>query len=204
MGIGSIEGMDFDGTQLVAIDDATPSRQWLLDYVGGSPPTPLSTASTGNGTARSIAIHGPSVAYTANETPASEIWLMDPYTGGTSHVFSPTLLDRMLAIDRASDGDYYGLVWTGAIYRLDMVAQTATLVFHNTFEDWTGVAAIPGVSQGACCLDPETCLVLPQTDCDSQGGTYMGDGTDCDPYPCQQVPARTTTWGRIKRDSARP
>ncbi len=34
---------------------------------------------------------------------------------------------------------------------------------------------------GACCFaDPPICIVTTLADCDNQGGTYMGDGTNCD------------------------
>ncbi|UCC29190.1 MAG: hypothetical protein JSU86_13420 [Phycisphaerales bacterium] len=39
---------------------------------------------------------------------------------------------------------------------------------------------------GACCLkDPNRCEVLCARKCDEQAGTYRGDGTMCDPDPCQ-------------------
>lgn len=40
---------------------------------------------------------------------------------------------------------------------------------------------------GACCLTSGSCIEVGQsTDCTAQGGTYLGDGTDCDPNPCAQ------------------
>ena len=51
---------------------------------------------------------------------------------------------------------------------------------------------------GACCFESAACVLLPQAACEQQGGVYIGDGTDCDPDPCQGVPAETTNWGRIK------
>ncbi|MCH7849446.1 MAG: hypothetical protein IIB53_13910 [Planctomycetes bacterium] len=37
---------------------------------------------------------------------------------------------------------------------------------------------------GACCFDDRSCTVEVQDDCDSLGGTYQGDGTDCTANPC--------------------
>ncbi len=39
---------------------------------------------------------------------------------------------------------------------------------------------------GACCFKDGTCQILTQTNCASQGGTYLGDNTSCDPNPCPQ------------------
>jgi len=49
------------------------------------------------------------------------------------------------------------------------------------------VAQIPGeadANTGACCFSTGGCLVLTQTMCISNGGTYQGDGTRCWPNPC--------------------
>ena len=39
---------------------------------------------------------------------------------------------------------------------------------------------------GACC-DGETCYEITQDECTSYGYTYQGDGTTCDPNPCETV-----------------
>jgi hypothetical protein len=51
---------------------------------------------------------------------------------------------------------------------------------------------------GACCFVDGSCLVLGQAACGDQSGNYMGNGTTCDPNPCEPVPIQSTTWGRIK------
>ena len=41
---------------------------------------------------------------------------------------------------------------------------------------------------GACCLDGDDCMELPQTECETEyEGSYQGDGTTCDPDPCVAV-----------------
>ncbi len=50
-----------------------------------------------------------------------------------------------------------------------------------------GKAVCPGAGEatGACCNDfGSTCTVLTQADCTTQGGTFMGADTVCDPSPC--------------------
>jgi hypothetical protein len=38
---------------------------------------------------------------------------------------------------------------------------------------------------GGCCIPPcNECLLLTETDCDAQGGDWMGEGSTCDPLPC--------------------
>ncbi len=55
-----------------------------------------------------------------------------------------------------------------------------------------------GPIDGACCLPNGSCVVLEQSACDLQQGTYQGDGTLCDPNPCEPTRIESTTWGRVK------
>ncbi len=43
-----------------------------------------------------------------------------------------------------------------------------------------GGAAGPPTNTGACCLDDGSCSVTTQSICEGGGGTYQGDGTNCD------------------------
>ncbi len=51
---------------------------------------------------------------------------------------------------------------------------------------------------GACCFADGSCVVLEQQMCEEPGGSYQGDGSTCEPNPCQPTPIESTTWGRIK------
>jgi hypothetical protein len=51
---------------------------------------------------------------------------------------------------------------------------------------------------GACCFGDGTCEFISQDACAATHGTYQGDGTTCDPNPCEPTPVQSTTWGRIK------
>lgn len=51
--------------------------------------------------------------------------------------------------------------------------------------------------QGACCLASGACVVVTRTECDTQGGNYLGDNTSCSPYPC---PAQQVTLCQIAAD----
>ncbi len=42
------------------------------------------------------------------------------------------------------------------------------------------------VPTGACCFHSGTCTVLSAGDCAAQQGTWLGEGTLCDPNPCAQ------------------
>lgn len=44
----------------------------------------------------------------------------------------------------------------------------------------------PPAGTGACCLGGGVCEVLTSTQCTTQGGTYQGNGTSCNPNPCAQ------------------
>jgi hypothetical protein len=44
-----------------------------------------------------------------------------------------------------------------------------------------------------------TCEMLTAAACAEQNGTYMGEGSTCEPVnPCFGFPTESTTWGRIK------
>lgn len=47
---------------------------------------------------------------------------------------------------------------------------------------------------GACCDEVGNCTITTAADCT---GTYLGDGTVCDPNPCPTA-VQPTTWGQIK------
>lgn len=51
---------------------------------------------------------------------------------------------------------------------------------------------------GACCFEDGTCLVLEESVCGDQNGDYHGNGTSCDPNPCELTPVEPSTWGRVK------
>ncbi len=52
-------------------------------------------------------------------------------------------------------------------------------------EDQPGLGPqIPPTVNGACCIDGE-CHITNQASCINAGGDYQGDGTDCDPNPCE-------------------
>ncbi|MHC5003383.1 MAG: multicopper oxidase domain-containing protein, partial [Planctomycetota bacterium] len=48
------------------------------------------------------------------------------------------------------------------------------------------VTFTPPAENGACCFDDGTCSPLLAAACDDAGGSYQGDGTDCDPNECPQ------------------
>ena len=66
-------------------------------------------------------------------------------------------------------------------------------VYHDAID--LGMTRYPGYwvygeprsacrAPGACCDLFNSCTVTTQSECEAQGGTYIGDGTSCDPNPC--------------------
>jgi LPXTG-motif cell wall-anchored protein len=56
----------------------------------------------------------------------------------------------------------------------------------------------PGGCVGACCHPDGTCSDnITQAECEDQGGTYMGDGTDCAQVDCVAAIPTLTEWGLI-------
>jgi hypothetical protein len=62
-----------------------------------------------------------------------------------------------------------------------------------------GFNECPQPEQGACCFPNGDCRILTPGACGSEGGSYRGADSVCDPNPCPQpVPVRTVTWGAVK------
>jgi hypothetical protein len=51
------------------------------------------------------------------------------------------------------------------------------------------------VAEGACCLQTGECVITTEADCQ---GEYMGDGTTCEPNPCEATAVHPTSWGALK------
>ncbi|MEZ4649623.1 MAG: hypothetical protein R3E97_12735 [Candidatus Eisenbacteria bacterium] len=51
---------------------------------------------------------------------------------------------------------------------------------------------------GACCLSSGDCVLESVDGCEADDGAYQGDGTGCDPNPCNPTPTVGTTWGTLK------
>jgi hypothetical protein len=52
---------------------------------------------------------------------------------------------------------------------------------------------------GACCLSTSgPCVVITEAECLAEGGTYYGDGTECDPSLCPPIATEPSTWGAVK------
>ncbi len=61
-----------------------------------------------------------------------------------------------------------------------------TLADHSTggYMMLSEVEFVGGPDYGACCIGA-VCSMQAEADCLAAGGAYEGDGTDCDPNPCQ-------------------
>jgi len=64
-------------------------------------------------------------------------------------------------------------------------------------EEGYNPCAAPGPASGACCIWGQ-CRIMQRDACESQGGAYQGDNSDCFPDPCQHDEIETT-WGLLKR-----
>ncbi len=193
LGIGPIEGLDFIGSDLYAVNG---TDLFWIDPTG--PVVSPSLGLVGSGYATSIALDNLNLAYMTELGPSSsEIWSIDPQNGITTFEFPFTPTDQARALDLASDSNYYGLVFAGKIYRFDMVLQTASQVFNDNGSDYSGLATIDGTSFGACCLpDGNSCTITSLEHCNLLGGIYMGDDSDCD-QPCE-VGTVQESWSAVK------
>jgi hypothetical protein len=65
-------------------------------------------------------------------------------------------------------------------------------------DDSVALDVVVGPPLGACCFPSGACLEGTAADCDRAGGSYMGDGSSCDPDLCGPTPVENTTWSRMK------
>jgi hypothetical protein len=89
----------------------------------------------------------------------------------------------------------------GACCFTDGTCQTLTaLACQNLLGSFNGGTCSPTlcpvIKYGACCVGP-VCNVVTAAACTNAGGTYYGDDTACEPYPCA-TPTERTSWGHIK------
>jgi hypothetical protein len=86
---------------------------------------------------------------------------------------------------------YFGYPdWTPAI-------DVFGVAFDSSQEFACNCGIPPPDEPGACCIGSD-CRILWPGQCFDQGGQYQGDGSACNPNPCQEVPTKSTTWSRIK------
>ena len=70
----------------------------------------------------------------------------------------------------------------------------------NRWMIWSCVTPCgPPPATGACCIGEQGyCAVLTADECSAQNGRYAGDGTTCEPNPCEPTPTEAMTWGHVK------
>jgi len=110
----------------------------------------------------------------------------------------PTVIncgDFMIGTDDwPASGSGVGMTWDYAEYGLitpvmqfegynyeDPVEYFGTLGFFQDGELNCPPDVLP---TGACCLPNGDCEVKTEAECDDAGGSWLGEGTDCDPNPC--------------------
>jgi hypothetical protein len=153
---------------------------------------------------------GATIFQSFETVPGSEYWLsfayannIDTYTaagrvqvlGGGAALLDTTLTHSGSTVD---DMNYLAFVRS---FTAD--SPLTTLQFTHLGPVWGRGLAIDAVSVtdvgiGACCLPSGNCTVGTQEECVAAGGTYVGDGVLCDPYPCDSTPVENTTWSQVK------
>jgi hypothetical protein len=166
---------------------ASPDAEWGVTFAGWSRAT---TASNGAG------IHHPEcaekrISFPDTTTADGRYWRVNWNTGRTApgSSGSPLFGGDHRAIGQLccgnsycwnDDDDYYGRGFAGA-----WSALSAYLDPLNT--DPTGIDTLvpggSGAAKGACCF-AETCTYVTEQECQSIGGTYLGDFVSCAGNPC--------------------
>lgn len=110
-------------------------------------------------------------------------WLADPFSDSYLARF---LVDPLgLAGFRAGGGDPMpdgNPTWIPATQHLGVVGDRIAVTFYQV----GGQCSLAGGPTGACCDAAQNCVeARRQADCEADGGTYRGDGSDCVGVTCQ-------------------
>ena len=180
----------------------------------------LLLASWGEGTSNAGGEEGEGIASTTNDAT----WIHRFYPGTSWTTAGGDYSPQARATTPVGDNGFYS--WSSVIMLSDVqewldnpagnygwiiVGDETTTRSSKRFDSRTSAIASqrprltvdftpPGGSAGACCLPAGAgCTILTPTDCATQGGTYMGDGTSCTPDPC--TGPMTVTLSPIKDNS---
>ncbi|MCK4658850.1 MAG: hypothetical protein KAV82_04950 [Phycisphaerae bacterium] len=90
----------------------------------------------------------------------------------------------------AENDDASGICSPQSQIELEVVASQQYLIEVGGYSDHAGegvltISCVPD-PEGACCSIAGVCEVKTETECDIEGGVYLGDDTTCDGDPCAQ------------------
>ncbi|MBX9581168.1 MAG: DUF4394 domain-containing protein [Gemmataceae bacterium] len=139
-GLGNIEGMDFNGSTLLAADFNTPTTIYSIN-TATAVPTPVVTSDVADGPTRAFAVQNATTGFIVTDTPTFQtLQRIDLTTGVTTAV--GTITGFVAAIDFDGSGTLYGLDGSGNVYTIDPTTGAQTLV-GNTGENFWLALAIP-------------------------------------------------------------
>jgi hypothetical protein len=93
-------------------------------------------------------------------------------------------------------GGYAAFVDDGSPPVLDMIHQFGKMRWYEP--GYNECPGGPPPPTGACCFADGSCIVAEQPDCENQDGVYQGDGSTCEPNPCEPTAVVPGSWGRVK------
>ena len=174
-----------------------------------------------------VAEVGMSFPDSARTTPVTELWWFDgyayagalgepqmfsvvPHSNPMNQIFSddqiPSNADPIAGYGTLGFGQPgYTFCPTGEIIgaccfddgTCQMLSAVACQDLHGSFNGGTCSPTLcPVIKYGACCVGT-VCNIVTHDVCTNLGGTYYGDDSLCEPYPCA-TPTETKTWGQIK------
>lgn len=110
---------------------------------------------------------------TAQTTTLTDVYWVAAY----NYYGNPTTLDL---IPHPSQGAFFADDSVPSV--LDPIAALGVFGFSTE-----GTVPCPAdVAPGACCFADGSCVVLFRDECGAAGGQFLGDGSACDPNPCEQ------------------
>ena len=139
----------------------------IHDYSHGG--SPYKCSITGGEVYRGSMIPSLDGIYFFGDYCSNQIWTLE-WNGNSATVSDVTDDLEPEGSGSISSPSGFGLDGNGEMYICDLGGE----VFK----------VIPGVAQGACCVNNSVCVLLPESNCNAGGGDYQGDYVACGDVDC--------------------
>ncbi|MBA3725475.1 MAG: PEP-CTERM sorting domain-containing protein [Armatimonadetes bacterium] len=141
-GLGNIEGMDFNGSDMLATDFGGTPNVYSIDTSNGTP-TLVSTFDAETGAVRTMAVKDADTIMARCDLPGPNSLYGVTYPGGVTTFVGNMGGSIMAAMDYGNDGVLYALDGDGSVYTINDSTGEATLTGDTGDQFWLGMASNP-------------------------------------------------------------
>jgi hypothetical protein len=138
-GLGNIEGLDFNGSTLLATDFSSTPRVYSLDTATAAP-TLVVTAASNTGDVRAMTVLDSNTLLIRGDSPGpNSLYSLNLTTGAVS--LRGNTNDFYAALDFASNGALYALFADGSLGQIDPNTAAVTTIGNTGGQFWLSLAA---------------------------------------------------------------